>query len=126
ASGAHTNFYNSILRYNGTTGAFLNVFVPAGSAGLTLAPTAGVIFGPDVNADGTPDLYVSNGVVNEVLVYNGANGSFLRKYIPPGLGGLADPKGLLFDHDGNLLVVNNGNFSVGRFGASSQAAFTVS
>jgi hypothetical protein len=126
ASGAHTNYYNSILRYNGSTGAFMDVFVPAGSAGLTLAPTAGVIFGPDVNGDATADLYVSNGEVDEVLIYSGTNGSFLQKYIPPGLGGLDNPKGLLFDHDGNLLVVNNGDYSVKRFGASSQAVFTVS
>lgn len=126
ASGAHTDFYNSILRYNGTTGTFMNVFVPAGSAGLTLAPTAGVIFGPDVNGDGTSDLFVSNGEVDEVLAYSGSNGSFLQKYLTPGLGGLNDPKGLLFDHDGNLLVVNNGDYSVLRFGASSQAVFTVS
>jgi hypothetical protein len=126
ASGAHSNYYNSILRFNGATGAFMDVFVPAGSAGLTLAPTAGVIFGPDASGDGTPDLYVSNGVADEVLIYSGANGSFLRKYLTPGLGGLNDPKGLLFDRDGNLLVVNNGDYSVRRFGASSQAVFTVS
>jgi DNA-binding beta-propeller fold protein YncE len=132
ASGAHSNFYNSILRYNGTTGAFIDVFVAAGSAGLTLAPTAGVIFGPDVNADGTQDLYVSNGEVDEVLIYSGANGSFLQKLIPPKLGGLDDPKGLLFDNEGNLLVIGNSDASAGhyadvvkRFGPSSLAKLTV-
>jgi Calx-beta domain-containing protein len=126
ASGAHSDFYNSILRYDGATGAFMDVFVPAGSAGLTLAPTAGVIFGPDVNGDGTADMYVSNGEVDEVLIYNGMNGSFLQKYLTPGLGGLDDPKGLRFDNDGNLLVVNNGDNSVRRFGPSSLSVFTVS
>jgi hypothetical protein len=125
ASGAHSDFFNGILRYDGSTGAFEGVFVAPGSAGLTLAPTAGVIFGPDINADGAGDLYVSNGEVDEVLVYNGLTGAFLQKYITPGLGGLDSPKGLLFDHDGNLLVVNNGDHSVRRYGPSSQAAFTV-
>ncbi len=125
ASGAHSDFYNSILRYDGATGAFIDVFVPAGSAGLTLAPTAGVIFGPDVDSDGILDLYVSNGEVDEVLVYSGTNGAFLEKYLTPGLGGLDDPKGLLFDHEGNLLVINNGDDSIRRFGASSQAVLTV-
>ena len=125
ASGAHSDFFNGILRYDGTTGAFKGVFVASGSAGLTLAPTAGVIFGPDVNDDGALDMYVSNGEVDEVLIYNGLTGAYLQKYIPPGLGGLDDPKGLLFDKDGNLLVINNGDHSVRRYGASSQAAFIV-
>jgi hypothetical protein len=110
----------------GLTGAFKSTFVPSGSAGLTLAPTAGVIFGPDINGDAALDLYVSNGEVDEVLIYNGLTGAYLKKLIPPGLGGLDDPKGLLFDNDGNLLVVNNGDHSVRRYGPSSLAAFTVS
>jgi len=126
ASGAHSDFFNGILRFDGLTGAFKSTFVPAGSAGLTLAPTAGVIFGPDINGDAAPDLYVSNGEVDEVLIYNGLTGAYLQKFVPPGLGGLNDPKGLLFDQDGNLLVVNNGDFSVRRFSVSSQAAFMVS
>ena len=32
-------------------------------------------------------------------------GSFAKKYVTPGLGGLDNPKGLLFDQGGNLLVV---------------------
>src|SRR5262249_22445946 len=59
-------------------------------------------------------------------IYSGANGAFLQKFIQPGQGGLDDPKGLLFDHAGNLLVVNNGDHSARRFGVSSQAVFTVS
>jgi hypothetical protein len=124
ASGAHSDFNNSILRYDGVTGAFKGVFVAAGSAGLTLAPTAGVIFGRDVNNDGAQDMYVSNGVPDEILVYNGTTGAFLQKYITPGLGGLNDPKGLRYG-DGNLLVISNYD-SILRFGPSSQAVFTVS
>ncbi|WP_197491106.1 Calx-beta domain-containing protein [Planctomyces sp. SH-PL62] len=130
-SGAHSDYYNSILRYDGKTGAFKQVFVPAGSGGLTLAPTAGVIFGPDVSGDGALDLYVSNGAVNEVLIYNGVNGSYVEKFIPPGMGGLHDPKALLFDRDSNFLVVSNHEetnprySSILRFGPSSQGAFTV-
>jgi len=55
---------------------------------LTLAPTAGMIFGPDVNSDGTLDMYVSNGEVDEVLIYSGS--SFLETFVTSGLGGLDD------------------------------------
>jgi DNA-binding beta-propeller fold protein YncE len=126
ASGTHTVYNNSILRYNGTTGAFIDIFVPSGSGGLTLAPTGGVVFGPDMTQDGTPDLYVSNGDGNNVLIYDGHSGAFVKTYVASGLGGLSDPKGLLFDTNGNLFVVSNGNNSVLRFGAASQFAFTVS
>src|SRR5262249_62201621 len=48
-----------IYRFNGTTGAFMDVFVPTGSGGQTTPRS--VIFGPDGNGDGPPDLYVTNG-----------------------------------------------------------------
>ncbi len=125
ASGAHSDYYNSILRYDGSTGTFMDVFVTAGSGGLTLAPTAGVIFGQDANGDSYPDLYVSNGEIDEVLIFDGSNGDFLGTLIPAGSGGLDDPKGLLFDKDGNLLVISNGDDAVRRYGVSSQSVFTV-
>jgi hypothetical protein len=126
ASGGHTVTNNSILRYNGSTGAFLGTFVSAGSGGLTLAPVAGVVFGPDLTQDGTPELYVSNAGGNNVLVFDGHSGAFLKAYVASSLGGLSDPKGLLFDTNNNLFVVSNGNNSIQRYGAASQFAFTVS
>lgn len=48
-----------VLRYNGSTGAFLSTFVPTGSGGLTF-PLWGA-FGPDGN------LYVSNSEADAVL-----------------------------------------------------------
>ncbi len=124
ASGAHQG-NNSILRYDGETGDFLNAFVASGSAGLSVAPTGGVIFGEDINDDGTRDLWVSNRDGDEVLVFDGTNGAYLATPVTTGLGGLDDPKGLAFDPNGNLLVVDNGNDRILRFGAASQAAFTL-
>ena len=79
-----------------------------------------------MTGDGVQDLYVSShGNTNSVLLFDGSTGSFIETYVPAGLGGLSYPTGLLFDSDGNLLVVNNGSDSVGRYGKDSQAVFTV-
>src|SRR5207249_4230508 len=50
-----------VLRYNGTTGAFVSTFVPTGSGGLSF-PLGGT-FGPDGN------LYVSDSDHEKVLRY---------------------------------------------------------
>jgi hypothetical protein len=90
---------DQILRYNGSTGAFVGAFVPAGSGGLD-APS-GLIFGPNRN------LYVSSAGSARVLRYDGSTGAFLDAFVPPGSGGLAGPSGLIFRPDGNLYVSNN-------------------
>ena len=76
---------------------------------MSVAPTGGVIFGEDINDDGTRDLWVSNRDGDEVLVFDGTSGAYLATPVTTGLGGLDDPKGLAFDPNGNLLVVDNGN-----------------
>jgi hypothetical protein len=100
----------SILRYDGTTGAFKGVFVSAGSGGLD-APQ-GMVFGTDGN------LYVTSGnwfngsngpfysgdfPAGTVLRFEGPSGpnpgAFLGTFIPGGSGGLANPNGLLFGPD---------------------------
>jgi WD40 repeat protein len=65
-SSLHTH---AILRYDGRTGAFLDVFVPASSGGL-LAPSQ-LIFGPD------GQLYVSSLQTQQILRYDGRTGAFL-------------------------------------------------
>jgi DNA-binding beta-propeller fold protein YncE len=97
----------SILRYDGTTGAFKSVFVSAGSGGLDAPQMMG--FGPDGN------LYVASGnwftssngpfysgdfPPGAVLRFEGPSGPnpglLLGTFIPGGSGGLANPSGLLF------------------------------
>jgi len=84
--------YSEVLEYNGTTGAFMSVFVPVGSGGLD-APNA-LAFGPNGN------LFVSSGDNNEVLEYNGTTGAFLTDFVAPG-NGLSTPYGMLFDPSPN-------------------------
>lgn len=82
----------SIKRYNGTTGAFIDIFVTPGGEGLA--------FGPDGN------LYVSSFGPGggEVLRYNGNTGAFIDVFVPTGTGGLDVPRSLVFGPDGNLYV----------------------
>lgn len=93
---------NEILRFNGSTGAFIDTFVSAGSGGL-LNPRD-LVFGPDGNAYVT-----SSGNTGGVLRYNGTTGSFLNAFVGPG-SDLVLPRELVFGPDKNLYV---GNFGVG-------------
>jgi DNA-binding beta-propeller fold protein YncE len=114
-----TSLPGSVLRFNGTTGAFIDTFVPSGSGGLA-APQAAV-FGTDGN------LYVSSGGSGSVLRYNGRTGAFIDDFVPSGTGGLLTPLGLTFGADGNLYVaasfVKNGSLGNGvlRFDGTTGA-----
>jgi sugar lactone lactonase YvrE len=79
---------HSIMRFDGTTGAYEGEFVTPGSGGL-LSPR-GMAWGPDGN------LYVASGYSAEVLRYDGAAGFFIDRFIPAGRGGLSFPWGLAF------------------------------
>ena len=94
-----------MLRYNGTTGAFLNTFVPFGSGGLF--DPSGLTFGPDGN------LYVSEAMGTDVLRYNGTTGAFIGAFASGS--GLSGSFGLTFGPDGNLYVVSSFTNSVLRY-----------
>src|SRR5262245_47645865 len=94
-SGAYNH---SILRYDGTSGAFLSAFVPPESGGLEVPVDP--IIGPDGN------LYVSSWGTSSVSRYDGTTGAFLGAVVPSsfdkttgewvGEGGLRRPHGLAF------------------------------
>ena len=109
---------NGVLRYNGTTGAFIDTFVPSGSGGLD--GPIGMVFRPDGY------LYVVGWRSNSVLRYQTSNGAFVSAAVPSGSGGVSSPFDLLFDANGNLLVSSHYTDQVLRYGANSQFAFTVS
>jgi hypothetical protein len=123
ASGAHQNYNNSILKYDGTTGQFLGALDASDTTTLALVPTAGLIFGPDLNGDGVQELYASNGDgPAEVLAFDVTTGALLEVVVPSGSGGLVDPKGLAFTADGDLLVLSAGTQSVLRYVRRDRAA----
>jgi hypothetical protein len=109
---------NAVLRYDGTTGAFIDAFVPSGSGGLD--GPYGMAFRPDGY------LYVVGWRSNSVLRYQASNGAFAGAVVPSGSGGVSSPSDLLFEANGNLLVTSRYTEQVLRYGATSQFAFTVS
>jgi DNA-binding beta-propeller fold protein YncE len=99
--------HRGIVRYDGASGAFEDVFVPLGSPGL---PDARYFtFGPDGN------LYASVASSNAIARFDGTTGTFLGNFVAPGSGGLSGPNGLAFGPDGNLYVSSAGTHSILRY-----------
>ncbi len=75
------------------------------------------------------NLYVADMHLNEVLEYQGPNGSnpgaYIQAYVTTGQGNLAAPNGLAIGPDGNLYVSSRDTSEVLRFAPSSQASFVV-
>ena len=92
---------NSVLAYDGETGAFQRTFASGG--GLT--EPEGIAFGPDGN------LYVSSRS-DEVLRYDGKTGEFIDVFASGN--GLVDPAGIAFGGPDNDLFVSSGIPDDGR------------
>jgi len=113
-SGPATN-NAQILRFDGRTGAFKDIFVSANSGGLE--NPFFLLFGPDGN------LYVSSVTKNSVFRYNGTNGAFIDTFIPSNRGGLSRPTGMSFGPDGFFYVVSSFTPTIGilRFNPTTGA-----
>ncbi len=107
----HTS--DNIVRYNATTGAFVDTFVAAGSGGLNAA--AGLAFGPDGH------LYVSNQIGDSILKYDGTTGAFISTFVSAGSGGLNAPVALIFRPDGYLYVGSYNSDSILRYNPTTGA-----
>src|SRR5262245_56144112 len=92
---------DSVLAYDGETGAFQRTFTRRGD----LTEPEGVVFGPDGN------LYVSSRT-DEVLRYNGRTGKFMDVFASGH--GLVDPAGIAFGGRRNDLFVGSGLTDDGR------------
>jgi sugar lactone lactonase YvrE len=122
---------NEVLRYDGATGVFIDIFVgddpttPTINEAGSLQVPRGIVFGPDGNADGISDLYVSSRDSDEVLLYDGTRGTVLRAFVTDipqtpfnENGGLNHPTGLTFGPDNNLYVNSFDNHQVLQYDAA--------
>jgi hypothetical protein len=96
---------DSILRYDGRTGAFVDVFVATGAAGNLNGPDAGMAFGPG------DQLYVPSFFNDRVKQYD-VDGSFVRNLVGPVATNLDRPRTVLFPGDGFVYISSEGSDSV--------------
>jgi hypothetical protein len=98
--GPDGNFYagseanNKVLKYNGSTGAYMGIVADSASG---LGGPLGLAFGPDSN------LYVSSAGTGAILRYSTA-GTFLGRFDVPGAP--ITPGNLTFGPDGHLYVID--------------------
>ncbi|MDP3939391.1 MAG: hypothetical protein Q8R92_14825 [Deltaproteobacteria bacterium] len=105
----------NIKEFNGTTGAFVGVFVDSlGNTGMDpIAPWA-ITFH-------TGNLFVSSWVYDDVKEFNGTTGAFVQTFVTAGSGGLDGPTGIEFGPDGDLYVVSKENDSIKRYDGANGA-----
>jgi hypothetical protein len=97
-----SSYFNSeVIRYKGTTGAFMNVFA-TGTGGFE-----DITFGPDNN------LYAASYGDNAVYRYNGTTGASMGTFASGPQ--FANPYGLRFDSAGNLDVSNRTSGKIQTF-----------
>jgi outer membrane protein assembly factor BamB len=102
-----------VMRYNGTTGAFLGDFVP---------PDYGDLYNPHgllIGADG--NLLVASVEDHRVARFDRMTGQFLGDFVPSGSGGVNRPVDVIFGLDGNLLVGSAETHSIKRYDATTGA-----
>lgn len=105
---AGNNARGQVLRFDGQSGAFLDVFAALPPGGVA----RGLAFGPDGH------LYVSDSNAipgGRVVRFDGRTGGFLDVLTSPGL----DPEGLAFGPDGHLYVVSATGLCVKRYDAAT-------
>jgi hypothetical protein len=82
-----------VLRFNGSTGAFMDDFADQNQ----LESPRGLLFGPEGN------LYVASGIdvgTPVVARFNGVTGAFIDDFVPLGSGGLYSPFSMVFGPNG--------------------------
>jgi hypothetical protein len=100
------SFCNAVLRYDGTSGEFLDVFVTSGSGGLN--DPLDIEFGPDGNLyarsvipDGSPHS------AQVVLRFDGTTGAFIDRFVEGDEVHLQSITGFDFGNDEDLYVLEN-------------------
>ncbi len=108
--GPDPNFMDAVLRYDGKTGAFIDVFI---TPSVILEGPHGLTFGPDGN------LYIGTRFTDSVLRYDGITGQFIGAFVPAGSGGLDDASAAVFGPNGSLYVASLGTDAILRYDGST-------
>jgi hypothetical protein len=132
--GEHFNV-NAVTRFNGSTGAFIDVFVPPPPAppalpigpGVVVGPSQ-VLFGPDgrfyvVNFGYVNGFYSSN--EDKVARYNGSTGAFVSDFVTDGSGGLDTATAGTFGPDGNFYAAARYKNQILRYNGTTGAFMDV-
>jgi sugar lactone lactonase YvrE len=101
--------YNMILRYNGTTGAFMGVFATGPINGVRT-----ILFNGGY-------MYVASEYTNQVLQYNATTGAYVGVFVAAGSGGISGPYGMTFGPDGNLYVSGRNSNNVVEYNGTTGA-----
>ncbi len=101
---------SGIMRINGQTGAIDPEFVPLGTAGLSRAR--------EITIQGDW-IYVASRGTDEILRFDLATGDPdpAGAFVSSGDHGLVTPRGITFDHIGNLLVISKGTNEILKYDA---------
>ncbi len=105
------SYFGGVARFEAESGAYVDMFVPAGTNGL--AGALGLTFGPDLGGDGEQDLYVCNDRTEEVLRFSSDGSS--EVFISAFSGGLLNPHEIIFDAEGMAYVTSHGTDEVLRY-----------
>jgi DNA-binding beta-propeller fold protein YncE len=95
--------YNTIERYNGTTGAFMGTFASGPINGVRTIVFRGAY------------MYVASEYTNQVLQYNATTGAYVGVFVAAGSGGINGPHGMAFDTAGNLYVSGRNSNNVVKY-----------
>jgi sugar lactone lactonase YvrE len=123
--GPDGNFYvssrltNTVLLYDGATGAFIRAFVADDPATMDIDESGGLQQPGGLTFDAAGNFYVSSSDTNQVLRYD-PMGQFLGVFVTDNpitqqvdeSGGLLSPRDLAFAPDGSLFVASNGTDNV--------------
>lgn len=88
--------YNTIQRFDGTTGAFIDTFMDNSDPDHKINGVRDIVFHP---TNGT--VYVASSYTDEVLRYDAITGDFVDVFVSAGSGGIDHPDGMQFGPDSN-------------------------
>lgn len=109
ATGGGGTNYNMILRYNGTTGAFMGIFA------------TGPINGARTIVFNGGYMYVGSEYTDQVLQFNASTGAYVGVFVAAGSGGISGPCGMTFGPNGNLYVSGRNSNNVVEYNGTTGA-----